>query len=430
MSVEQTFVLDGPTSFFFPFPVRTAGEVVVAVRPGGILPPSEYQVIGASATASGITVRYPNAPSDGSLLVITRQTELERVSTFLDDLSITARALNAEFDNLYRLIEDGLLNEFRGDWEPSTTYLSKDLVFGPDGNIYIGMELHTSLSFGVDLAAGRWRILLDLSSVNAAVELAQAWAANPPGEEVEGGLFSARHYADVADALLAPAQPLIDNSNALVMLANDLSGTGFGFDLGSITAQATGVPNTPPGYILTVAGAITEIEAVADNLALITDVEAALPTISAVAADLSDITAVAADLTDINNVAADLSEIVTVAASLQDITSVALNISDVGTVADNIGAIGTVIDNLAAIQNAPAAATDAATARDKAQQWAQEDEDVEVEAGQFSAFHWAQKAQAATGDVALLAGGNAFVGNQTVDGNVTITGTVDCGSIA
>jgi len=52
MSVEQTFVLDGPKEFFFPFPVRTPSAIVVAVQPGGTLPPSEYQVIGASATAT------------------------------------------------------------------------------------------------------------------------------------------------------------------------------------------------------------------------------------------------------------------------------------------------------------------------------------------------------------------------------------------
>lgn len=38
------------------------------------------------------------------------------------------------------------------------------------------------------------------------------------------------------------------------------------------------------------------------------------------------------------------------------------------------------------------------SARDKAEKWAEEDEDVEVETGQYSAFHWAAKAEQAVAD--------------------------------
>lgn len=46
---------------------------------------------------------------------------------------------------------------------------------------------------------------------------------------------------------------------------------------------------------------------------------------------------------------------------------------------------------------AAASATAAAASEAKAQDWAEEDEDVEVEPGEFSAYHWAQKSQAASG---------------------------------
>jgi len=116
MATEQTYVLDGPTEFFFPFPVRTASELVVSLKPGNVLPASEYQVIGASATSNGVTVKYPNAPRDGLLeLVISRESNIDRVSVFLDDLSITARALNAEFDNILNIIQDGFASEFGRD---------------------------------------------------------------------------------------------------------------------------------------------------------------------------------------------------------------------------------------------------------------------------------------------------------------------------
>lgn len=108
MSIEQTYVLDGPKEFFFGFPVRTPASIQVEIDPGTVLPPSEYQVVGASATSSGVTIIYPNAPTDGlSTLRISRQTNVDRVSIFLDDLSITARALNAEFDNILEIVQDG-----------------------------------------------------------------------------------------------------------------------------------------------------------------------------------------------------------------------------------------------------------------------------------------------------------------------------------
>ena len=45
------------------------------------------------------------------------------------------------------------------------------------------------------------------------------------------------------------------------------------------------------------------------------------------------------------------------------------------------------------------AETNAETARDKAQDWAEEDEDVEVETGEYSAKHWAKKAEASFGGI-------------------------------
>ena len=48
------------------------------------------------------------------------------------------------------------------------------------------------------------------------------------------------------------------------------------------------------------------------------------------------------------------------------------------------------------VDDALNAADESEAARDKAQQWAENPEDVPVESGQFSAFHWAQKSEAFT----------------------------------
>lgn len=72
---------------------------------------------------------------------------------------------------------------------------------------------------------------------------------------------------------------------------------------------------------------------------------------------------------------------------------------------------------------AEAAETNAAASETKAQAWAEEDEDVEVEAGQYSAKHWAAKAEA---DAASINPSNIVTldGTQTISGDKTHTGDV------
>lgn len=89
-----------------------------------------------------------------------------------------------------------------------------------------------------------------------------------------------------------------------------------------------------------------------------------------------------------------------------DIVGVNAISAEVVTVANNIADVNTVADNMAAILAAPQAANDAAAARDKAQEWADNPEDDEVEPGQYSAKHWAAKAAlvATTGDYFVFSG--------------------------
>ncbi|HMA79169.1 MAG TPA: hypothetical protein VKP88_08765 [Candidatus Paceibacterota bacterium] len=619
MATEQTYTLDGPTEFFFPFPVRTAGEVVVELVPGGVLPSSEYEVIGASATATGITIRYPNAPRDGNTdLTITRVTNVDRVSIFLDDLSITATALNAEFDNFLAIIQDGIVNEYRGDWATNQLYFELDVVLGPDDNIYVATEQHTSDVFNTDFnTEGYWRLIADfaagqqaidtaLNEAEAARDKAEEWAENPEDVEVETGQFSALHYAAKADDSAAAALQSEQNAapvNAIVteiqtvagietqvvtvagidtdvttvssissdvttvaadgtdigtvstniadintvagistdvssvaaidsditsvaadgtdigtvatnisdvnavagistdittvvslqseivdvsqstdavdIIASDLAGAGFDYDLGTITAVTEGVLGTPNGYIITLFNIRDDIISVSDISSNVTTVANNIAGVNTIAADITDVNTVAGistevtavstisgDITTVSNVSTDIttvagitSNITTVAGINSDVTSVAGISTDIPTVAAIDTEVVTAANNIIAIQNAPQAATDAANAKDKAENWAQEAEDVEVEPGLFSAFHWAQKAQDfAEGDAANIGydnitsglsatdvqaaideletlkanldGGNNFTGNQTVTGDVTITGTLDCGSIA
>ena len=236
-------------------------------------------------------------------------------------------------------------------------------------------------------------------------------------------------------------------------LANDITGGNFApgvmYDLGSITDAAEGIPGVPNGYIVTVFNSL-------DDIIAVSDINGNVSTVAGIASDVTTVAGVSANVTTVAGISSNVTSVANISAN---VTTVAGIDSDVTSVAGIAANVTTAADNIAAIQNAPQAATDAANARDKAQDWAQEAEDVEVEPGQFSAFHWAQKAQDfAEGDAtaisydgttsglsatnvqaaidevvnetASLSGGNTFTGNQTITGDVTITGTVDLGSIA
>lgn len=109
-SIVQQYVLDGTKQFFFPFPVRVPGNIKLEVEGAGEVPNDQYEVEGIGPASTAVTVRWRNAPSDGSVLRIYREVAVMRVTDFRSDRPITADDLNAEFDNIYRIMQGaGLL---------------------------------------------------------------------------------------------------------------------------------------------------------------------------------------------------------------------------------------------------------------------------------------------------------------------------------
>lgn len=106
-------------------------------------------------------------------------------------------------------------------------------------------------------------------------------------------------------------------------------------------------------------------------------------------ADVAALLAISADITTVAGVETDITAVSNIAL---DVTAVANLTTEVQAVAAAVADITACASALSDIQAAPQAAQDAADARDLAEKWAGEDEDVEVEAGKYSAYHWAQKA--------------------------------------
>jgi len=85
-----------------------------------------------------------------------------------------------------------------------------DVVLGPDGNVYVATEQHTSDNFTTDLANGLWDLAADFAQGQQAIDTAlqeaedardkaEQWAEEPEDSEVESGKFSALHYAAKAE---------------------------------------------------------------------------------------------------------------------------------------------------------------------------------------------------------------------------------------
>jgi len=137
-----------------------------------------------------------------------------------------------------------------------------------------------------------------------------------------------------------PPELIIINNNIgyVQTVGADLGGSGFSYDLGSVSDAATGVPaGTPDGYIVGVYNALDDIATV----------EADIPTIEAVAAISTEITTLAGISADIVLAAQiDAADLSTVADASADVTTVATNIASVNTAASDIASIIQVANDL------------------------------------------------------------------------------------
>jgi hypothetical protein len=132
------------------------------------------------------------------------------------------------------------------------------------------------------------------------------------------------------------------NIGAVQTLGSDLAGTGFNYDLGSITDAATGPSASPDGYIITLYNNLTDIQTLA---ALDTE-------LTVLGAIDTAISGVYANTTNINTVAGISSNVTTVAGIAANVTTVATNNTNVSTVATNIADVNTVATNIVDVQNA------------------------------------------------------------------------------
>ncbi len=187
--------------------------------------------------------------------------------------------------------------------------------------------------------------------------------------------------------------------------------------------------NEATSEIDTVATNIANVNAVGTNISNVNAVHNNATNINAVQANASNINAAVSNATNINAAVSNASNITTVAGNNSNVTTVANSISNVNTAATNIASINTAASNISNVNNFTdkyqiASSNPSTDGGNNA--LAAGDLYFNTSSNELRIYNgstW-QGGVTATGNLAGL-GANTFSGNQTINANIIVSGTVD-----
>ena len=239
-----------------------------------------------------------------------------------------------------------------------------------------------------------------------------------------GRLGTADAVADMntlgTSAIVSDMDTLADISSNITSVANNAS------NINSAVSNASNINSavSNASNINTVAGNNTNINTVAGISSDVTTVAGNNSNVTAVAGNNSNITSVAGNASNINSAVSNASNINTVAGSISNVNTVGGSISNVNTVASNINNVNSFAGTYQIASSAPS--TDGAGNALAAGDLYFDTTANELRVHNGSTF---QGGVTATGNLAGL-GANTFTGDQTVNANIIVSGTVDGVDIA
>ena len=256
---RQDYALDGSRQFVFPFAVQDASDLRLQLFPGTAVPQEDYTVTGAGPASQGVTVTWPDAPTEPeTTLAIIRDTPPARVTDFPNNQAVSARALNAEFDNVYQVIVDFIdsveerVDEIVDELVPAITndlvpvavdaYLDEELPglvealaqpFVDQAEEAVGnaAESATAASESASAASDS----ASAASDNATAASESATAAGAAELSAQNSASASAGSRDTALGAAAEAEDLVTQATSGFVGFQD----GIGYDFGSITSPMT-----------------------------------------------------------------------------------------------------------------------------------------------------------------------------------------------
>ena len=234
-----------------------------------------------------------------------------------------------------------------------------------------------------------------------------------------GRLGTADAVADLAilgtNAIVSDMDTLADISSNITSVANNAS------NINSAVSNASNINSavSNASNINTVAGNNTNINTVAGISSDVTTVAGNNSNVTTVAGISSNVTSVAGNATNINSAVSNASNINTVAGDISNVNTTAGSIANVNTVASNISNVSNFANRYRIASSAPTSGLDEGDLY-----FDTTSDELRV----YNGSAW-QGGVTATGNLAGT-GANTFTGNQTIQANIIVTGTVDGRDVA
>ena len=323
------FAASGRGPYAFTFEILDQDDVAVYDGSTLLALTTNYTVaINANGTGS---ITLVSAPSGATITIVGNRT-LERITDFTTGGDLFANVLNQELDSLTIFDQQNAEAIERSIRAPQTDPTTIDMVL-PGATT----RANKVLSFDADGNPETVNSVTNVNQISQIVsQIIQVSGIASAIEEID----DIKQDIEDLNSIGSDISTLAAKFTEIGVIGDDLAGTGWSYDLGSVNDVANPAPGaSPDGYLVTVYNNLADIITVADDL------NEATSEIDTVAGSIANVNAVGTNIANVSTVATNLggsNTIGTVAGSIANVNAAGGSIANVNSVAAELGTGGDV----------------------------------------------------------------------------------------